>query len=431
MVMSIDVSIGFLDFSGKGISRFSFLVAIFALFGLVVLPRAVPGISFSLATYYIATQFGVSWFVMALPMGSMEGSSYLINGWLKSVNYVRAVELGIIGLASYSMFVIIGLSVRRRYFRIIKYPKSDSARRIMYVFGLSSLLLSLLILTFCISTGMFSLSGDYLKFRRFSESHETLWSIVVLLISVGSIFGFTGGFKMKMLPYYGLFGLTALIVLGTGNKGEILYPALAISGIAIKLIGKIPTRLILLGIFIVLVLIPSITILRYDGIFKNSSELVFSFADAFIEMGAQLRLSVFVLDIVGVYPYDYLYGYSYINPIFTIADSFLPFIPKLEIPQTYSYFDDFYKFGFSQVAESYANFGVFGVVIFYALLGMITSKWDSIRKDFIKLGLYGVWLSILINMTRNRFSFVLGQSVLVYVVWLVLVFMILVKEHRR
>ena len=429
--MSIDFLFNLFHINAFEVSVLSILLTVLAVVGMVGLPKTVPGLSIALCAYYILTQFGISWFVTAVPIASLEGSSYYLAGWLYSPNYVRAVELAIVGLLSYAIFVVIGSGSKSVRLKLINYPLNYRSGTIMYRFSIIVLIVALTILIMCLFAGLFSLTGDYIKFRKFSESYEFLWSIIVLLISIGAIFGFSSENRRGKRLFYLLFSIISLIVLATGNKGEIMYPLLAMFGIGINKTGKIDKKYVLGGLIVLLVIIPSITALRYDGVLSNVSQVIFSFGAAFVEMGAQLRLTVFVLDTVGSSKHEFLHGYSYYNPFLTMSDSFIPFISKTPTPDTYASFDKFYKFGFSQVAESFANFGLMGVIIFHSFLGYVTSKWDQQKTDFVKLGLFGVWLSILINMTRNRFSFVPGQFLLVYLVWIFLVFLQLRRNKKK
>ena len=407
------------------------MVSILSIVGVIKIPKRIPGFSLVLMMYLIFTQFGICMFVYAIPISIVEGSGYYNSEWINGINFIKAVELGIIALIVYALAVVWKQNSelgRRKSLSYVNWKVFESSDGLYYS-GLLLLIMSLFSLICCIATGLFKLSGNYFDFRNFIDANETFWSLIVMFTNIGIVFCFASGNRKNKNIFYIIFGFIALIILGTGNKGEILYPLLAVFGININKNGKIDKKIIITGLIILLVIIPSITLLRYDGVLKSNSTLFLSLAGAFIEMGAQLRLSVFILDGIGTGSMGFIGGYSYISPFINIIDNIIPFISGLSMPQTYASWENFYKYGFSQVAESYANFGIYGVIIFHLLLGRLVSFFD-LTNDPRKLCLYGAWVTLFIIMTRNRFSSVPGQMLLVYLIWKVAVLLASLRVNK-
>ena len=431
IIVIIDFYFGVFVISAYSISWLSILISILSVVGVIKIPKRIPGFSLVLMMYFIFTQFGICLFVYAIPISVLEGTGYYESEWINDINFIKAVELGITALIVYALAVVWKQNSelgRRKLLSDVNWKALGSSDGLYYS-GLTILIMSLLSLIYCIAAGLFKFPGNYINFRNFIDANVFFWGLIVMFTNIGIVFCFASGNRKNKNIFYIIFGFIALIILGTGNKGEILYPLLAVFGIYINKNAKIDKKIIITGLIILFVIIPTITIFRYDGLLKSNSSLFISLAGAFIEMGAQLRLSVFVINDVGFGSMGFLSGYSYITPFINIIDNIFPFISKLSIPQTYASWENFYKYGFSQVAESYANFGIYGVIIFHLLLGRLVSFFD-LTNDLKKLCLYGAWVTIFIIMTRNRFSFVPGQMLLVYIIWKAAAFAASVRVNK-
>ncbi|MGL5382549.1 MAG: O-antigen polysaccharide polymerase Wzy, partial [Culicoidibacterales bacterium] len=104
------------------------------------------------------------------------------------------------------------------------------------------------------------------------------------------------------------------------------------------------------------------------------------------------------------------YGFSYINPLVNILDAFIPTNIRLVAPMSFNFQELYASWGFSQVAESYANFGVIGVMLYHFIIGFLIRNMEMKQLRGSDLALWGSIVAILINVTRNRFALFFGQA---------------------
>ncbi|HDT8161346.1 TPA: hypothetical protein RD676_002698, partial [Enterococcus faecalis] len=145
--------------------------------------------------------------------------------------------------------------------------------------------------------------------------------------------------------------IIAVFLAVNGNKGEFMYSLLAVIGMKGIEGKKISFKLFLIIGIILFILIPSITFLRDIGIAGNLGSAKLKFMDSFLEMGMQIRTSVYTLEDLAANRISTLHGASYYRPIL----NFIPFlkgpVATLELKNTYL------GYGYNQVIESYWNFG--------------------------------------------------------------------------
>jgi len=215
-----------------------------------------------------------------------------------------------------------------------------------------------------------------------------------------------------------LYFVISVILLVTGNKGEVLYTLLAAFGVFCYKKNRLQIKIIVIGLCIVFIMIPTITTLRNTGVINSLGKISVSISDPLVEMGYQIRLSVFMIDGISNGSRSLLYGFSYYNPIVNIINRFIPMIPRISPPSQYDFFTTYDTMGFSQVAESYANYGVMGVVLFHIVIGVILAKFDNTNKNDPIMALNMCVLIVFIIMIRNAFNFVLGQILIAYILWM-------------
>lgn len=74
--------------------------------------------------------------------------------------------------------------------------------------------------------------------------------------------------------------------------------------------------------------------------------------------------------------------------------------------------------GFNQVIESYLNFGIPGIVLFFGLMGYGIGYAENRIRTRVGMAYLGTITCVLINATRNYFAFVPGHLLIVTAVFI-------------
>ena len=416
-----------LDISFFSVNILSWLSLILFLLALLDIFRRRPsrfGFRLAILTYYSLTQFSLYWVCISIPIANaiMSTQRYIDGGWLRSSNMVApSIELGIIGFLTMYLGFVSWPTIRKNRKREKAFQNDIIESRYFFWGGIIFCAAALILLIISIMSGRFSLSGNYVTFRNaYSDVFASTWAQCImfstLAISFCVPFYNTQQFKLFVL----LFSMIAIIVLGTGNKGEILFPLAAAMGCIYNVReGRIPKRIVVLAVLILIVLIPTITTFRYSGFALNQG-LTFNIASAFLEIGSQARCTVFILEeFSSGIRQNYLNGYSYYSPIINIINRVFPFISRLPIPSDYYGYTFGTNIGYSQVAESYQNFGLFGVIIFHLCFGLFLSHLDYSSDNIQRMTLHTSWTAIFVMMCRNHFSSVLPTMLYYFIYWII------------
>lgn len=372
----------------------------------------------SLLLYTIATQFGL--FLPYAFFGKAvltDYSDYTLR-FLDSPYLIKAVILGNIAVLTFDIVRRITYSYYRKNRAVIckealvNKISDASSNGAIYRIGIIMLIVVILFFAYNILTGKMSLFGTYESFMNNSVYNSNLYSYVLIVFYVGTIYLSCSGKIMDRKFGWFLWLLLVVFFAFNGNKGEFLYSlltVLGIKGLEGQKIGLKSLGIIALLMFLV---IPSISSLRGEGIVNNLSNFKFNFFDAFTEMGMQIRTSVYSLSDLESGRVGYLYGASYWKPIVNIINPFSIETATAHIRQMYP------GYGYTQVIESYMNFGLYGVLAFFSAIGYFLGKFETTFKDKLQLAYYGTITCIFINASRNYFAFVPGQILIVTVVYL-------------
>lgn len=385
------------------------------------------GLSAALLAYTIATQFGMSTIYYVLGPEYLSSFSAITLRFLTSPQYERGILLGIIAIISYVYGSRVGFMFKKNIednnIEIIKNKYED---KIVFNSGCLMLIVVFLYLMFYVLQGKIYLGMLYNSYLN-SGIINGFYSWIILVYATGMSFIVSVGNRKQIRNGFFIFLLSAIIFLTTGNRGEVLYVILGVFGILYYRNEKIKFKYILMIFTILFLIIPFIRISRHHGTISSFEWLSLDFVEPFAEMGHQLRLSVLVLEDFVYGSRDMLLGYSYYEPLVNIMDRLIPGNLRLQPPENFNFIEAFSGLGFSQIAESYANFGLFGVVLFYFLLGFILRKAEVKQLKGINLAFWGAVLAILINATRNRFAFVPGSIMMV----LILTYSIKFIAHKK
>lgn len=291
------------------------------------------------------------------------------------------------------------------------------------VLGNTALLLQLFCLLYFL---LFFLSSGYGS--AYADIHSQASSngvyghmLIVMVLSITTIF--TVGTKKQMKLGILIFIFLAFIHLSFGNRGEIYYPLLAILAIYHKRGGTFKLRTVLVGLFGSLLLISSIRLIRVDG---NFSTLLDTFSpikavgESIGEMGLQISTVTYLLSYLnmgGKYQLGYSVVYSFQN-FFSKYLSFLPNVDPLS-PAAIRTVMPIDNVGFTNLGEAYFNFGLAGVILFYAVLSFYFVFADFKEQNvYFKIfnGMFLVWV---LTWVRNSSS-----SMPSYMAWMILLLMI-------
>lgn len=374
------------------------------------------GLTGVILLYTILTQFGLVIIYYFLGSSFLENYSTYTLRFLESDQLAKAILLGAIAIIIYTISA--NISLKYESFTYVE-RNEDKTNNNKILVGVGYLFLIIVLLFYCfyIAIGAFKIGGSYSEFRDNVISTSNIYAYILMLYSMGIIFVVAAGNKKQIKYGLLLYCMSAFILLMTGNKGEVFYSVLACIGVTKYRKFKINKKIFLLFFLIVFVLIPFVTANRETGIANSINNISVNFTDAFTEMGMQIRVSVYVLEEFARGTRELMYGYSYCSPVINIISKIVPLLGlKVTVPLDYNFLTEYAGMGFSQVAESYCNFGIWGILIFYFIIGKTMSQKEKSCMDEYQLAFWGCLTSILINATRNRFAFVLGQTLMIYIV---------------
>lgn len=376
------------------------------------------GMSASLLAYLILTQFGMSTLYYVFGPESLSSFSSITLRFLNSNLYNKAIILGMVASISYVLGARFASMFKSRKKGSVS-SKNNLENDLVYYTGILFLFFTFLYLAFFTLSGRIRLGMSYHAYLN-SGIVNSFYSWLLLIYSLGICFTVSVAEKAKLRLAVVLFSISALILFSTGNRGEVLYATLAALGIVYYKNEKLKFKYVFFAIGLVFVIIPFIRTTRHVGTINAFDLLTINIFDAVAEMGHQLRLSVLILEEFAFGTREFLYGFSYYNPIINIIDNFIPGSIRLNQPLDFNFDSAFSGLGFSQVAESYANFGLLGVITYHFIISFLLRKAELKNLRGLKLAYWGGVLAILINATRNRFAFVIGQVFILTMIYLVL-----------
>ena len=369
--------------------------------------------SSALIIYTLATQFGL---VIPYFRFGRDILDQYHDYTLSFLNYDLLGKAILLGNIAVLTFEFMKCLANKRYPYIYREEKQqyNNDGKKSYMVGVLLLLVVVGYFLYHILFSNLSLISTYEKFMNSSAYNSWLYSYILILFYVGSIYlAAAGKIKDHKLGWF-LWGILVLIFALNGNKGEFMYALLAILGLKGVQGQKITFKILALAGIVLFLIIPSITSLRNIGIIENLSSIHIDFVDAFAEMGMQIRTSVYVLDDLQNGTYTFLYGKSYYQPIINMVTPFLDHITAT------NHIRLMYRgYGFNQVIEGYLNFGILGVMGYFGIVGYLLAKWENTITNKMRLAYIGTITCILINATRNYFAFVPGQIVIVSIIYLV------------
>lgn len=385
--------------------------------------RSLPTFGFTSLhiVYTIFLAFGLGWVNFLLGDTYLSDFSAHTLRFLRSEQYAYAVALSIISVMTY----VIGVSLatlratNKNYIRQVN-PQDFKSDRAVYFVGCLLISTMLIFLGYSFATGELSIYSNYAAYRELIAD-DVLYTWIVTFYATGICYVVASGkLKQRRLGIV-MYTVAAVILFATGNKGEVLYSLLACLAILQYKGHKLNWKPMAVVFLIAFIVIPFVTSTRKDGVFNNLNGVQLDFTDTFVEMGMQIRCTVYVLDQFAIGIRDYILGYSYFNPFINFLNQIVPFIGlKMTTPSSFDFKTVFASQGFNQIAEGYANFGVLGSMLYYLVTGYIFANIEKNKMSVGKLAYFASIITIFINVARNKFAFVFGQIVIMTFIYLVI-----------
>ncbi|MGL5382826.1 MAG: O-antigen polysaccharide polymerase Wzy, partial [Culicoidibacterales bacterium] len=278
------------------------------------------GISLSLFLYLIATQLGMSTIYYLFGKEYLSSYSPTTLRFLENPLYTKAISLAIIAIVMFVFGAHFGKKIQ-----IKKIFKKRTENETQWVYIATIGMLFIVTAFFC----LFLLNGTI----WIGMSYGTYWQsgIIFLPIYPWMLFLFAISIcfsaaiyepTKKMLIPFSMIAFLTLVFFTTGNRGEVLYPAFAAAGILYYRYGKLKIKYVIIATILLFIVIPFIKLTRHLGTTNSLDMISLDFFDAFAEMGQQLRLTVAILEDFYNNTREYIYGFSYINPLVNILDAF-------------------------------------------------------------------------------------------------------------
>lgn len=390
------------------------------------------GYSMVVLLFTICTQFGLITVYFFVGENYVSRYSDNVLRFLYSDQYVAAVLLAIVAISSYVIATKMGSNKQSLYDyskKLIDDAKEE--RNIVVFIGYALIITVIVYFLYFLLTGNLNLKVSYSEFRTSPITQNALYPYIIVIYATGIGYVVAGGTRKQIYIGMLLYLIPATIFFLTGNKGEVLYAVLACIG-ALSYRGfKFRAKTVLIIGVILFVIIPFITNNRNEGVLNNLENISVDLTSPFVEMGMQFRVSVYILEEIESSERELLYGFSYYNPIVNIIDKIIPFSIKLSAPDDFNFKDEYERKGFSQIAESYANFGLLGVILYHMVLGYLLSRTESNQLRVIGRAYFTSIVVVIINATRNKFAFVPGQIVLLTMLYFAILLIIKVRMRGK
>jgi len=265
-------------------------------------------------------------------------------------------------------------------------------------------------------------------FRLRAESDPRFFGAGMLIAFIGLCIAAAGASRRQMRATYWYTGVLFITLFYLGFRGPAITAALLVYAVAFKKGVRLPRWLPVVAVAVLLVAVPLISIMREEPLNERSLSSSLSrinILDGPAEVGESIRPLVETADLIG--PGNYRLGKTYLIAIKGILPN-LSF--RWQAPATESVEDlspnhwitamvdpwarkNDQGIGFSGVAEPYMNFGMAGIVVYFALLALLLVRLEqvSIRSAYALASWALVVGPLLLASTRNDYTNVLRPVV--------------------
>ncbi len=411
------------DVGNVFVTVFSIIVAVVILVTFKLAHGNVLSLGFVFIVYNLLMHFGfgIVNFIISDAIPKELYATWTL-AFLRSENYALAIIISSLAFETFTIAWLLGLKKRKFNGQLTVESNNVITREktAFYFAGIMMLVVVFAYFVFLMAKGQLTLDMTYTDYREYVMKGNNIYSWIIVLYPTGLLYVIAASEGRKRSIGVALFTLTAIILLITGNKGEVFYAVLASLGILGYQGKKLDKKHVILLCVIMFIIIPVVTSTRSTTGVRDGFSLEFaSFTEAFLEIGMQIRCLVYSLDGVQDGIYDFMYGYSYLKPLCGVLSYVifpLGYLPEIPIDLSTSK-SDFSGYGFTQVAEGYLNFGILGAVLLFAVLGYFIGKLEFSKIKISTLCFVGSVLAIFINMSRNTFIFVPGQVLVMFAIY--------------
>lgn len=376
------------------------------------------GFHMIIMTYTFLSQFG---FVIAYnfdPDSSIIRSMYSMR-FMFMEQYTRAIE---ISLFACIVFVISAkFDVKKFTFKKIK---GDYSKQKMLKFEKASFLLGMIIQ----AAGIILLYIVYKKTNglgyanRVNITNSIWWYGHLIIILSYAFCMMISNCSFKYWKYgLVLYLIIAIIHFALGNRGEVLYSALTCISIYYLKYKKINTKMLLIVALTLIIVIPFIREYRVSfSIDTYSLDVKKNITETMAELGFQIAPTTYTVELIENGE-TYKFGGTYLYGIIDFIIRKIPLIGGLPSDSRYNvkYVMPQAGIGYSQVAESYYNFGFLGMGIFFLIFSkFVISLENNFTSDksspYIKM-FSTLFIVELVNLTRNS-----SGTLMVYLSYIIL-----------
>ena len=333
--------------------------------------------------YTIVSQFGWIIVLSILNANNIPEFQFFLERKM-GIYYEYLYKALFISMTAFILFIIGDLIfIPKKNNQIYLRNKSLSKNKVLYKLYLINIYLFGGLLVYYFLKGELSIDMSYGEVKSILSTKTMLnYSKYLFYISLVGFFILSS--KEQLKKHIIVIGLITYLLLATGNRNDILYP-LAIAVSARVLYYYIKSILIIfIAILVIVVISPIISLTRNSQDKNPISALVeIRYYDSLIEMGQQIFPTAIAMK--KVKDNGYYKGLTYIMPTTAIlsfntiysTDRF----NDSEINVTNIIHEEGYRgLGFSMIAEIYLNFGLFGMIVIFPLLGYLSNKYENITN---------------------------------------------------
>jgi oligosaccharide repeat unit polymerase len=386
--------------------------------------------------------FGI-FFVFALGITIPDSFANTINHWFYTAITEQAMQVSFIGLLA----LLTGASLGFLFFSTsssgtltIKDEVREAYHNSAFTlvgFGLTFIGIARWFWLIISSGGIQLLVGSYHDYLELAAPSGSTWFIYYSIGLGVPLLIMTYPSKVRTFGII-LVGIWGLFAFPLGLRGEILFP-LTVSVVILAKQGKIrsPIKGLLAAVFLLAIVAFARELRRYGLAEYTFNQILFSPAEGLLELGSSLRP---VVEVVrwSMNGEPFIYGASYWAPFERTLARAIPILGIERLPAS----EDLRllnvmiqqrvaPIGFSPVAEAFYNFGVWGVIGYMFLIGLLFSWFDTRPVSVRHLAIFIAIAVPLIIQIRNDFTAVPAQVTLGLVIVLGCLFWSNARYQKR
>lgn len=290
-------------------------------------------------------------------------------------------------------------------------PQHRLAVMAILLIGAFTLYLVALFLLGSIPTS-YSLFKEWSANRMFVYTRYGFWFGSVILASVGN----ARQVRLGLI----LGSMSAVVLLITGNRNDVLYPLLISLCVYYMRLRRVPWKSVGAIFLAIMILGPIIAATREKGVSVAGvgTTLADSFAASLAELGAQARPVIAMFGWLAEGE-SYKFGGTYIQPALSMLIDFVSDSGPETVVSPYSLAARLPGLGFSMPGELYFNFGSVGVMVGYVMTGRLLLTLEDRAQVSGSYITYGFVCFSMLHLQRNSFGD-FGVAVLLFVAVLTL-----------